>query len=111
MSATFTNPDELNHRHGLDGPQLAMARFVEEAALARIKEILERMGVEGILREDTMAELVPKMLPHKISIAHLTGAEDGSDGWWLRRDGKAEVHIEAPVIVDGMINFRARFLR
>ena len=107
----FENPDTTVQEHMLNAEQLAMARFVEEASLAYIKQVLERMGVKELTRSDTWLTMEPKLRRQKISVAHLTSGEDPSeDGWWLRRGAKAEVHIAHPVPEDGVLRFRTRYL-
>ena len=113
MAATFfENPDLPVGEHMLNQEQLALAKFVEEASLAYIKTVLERMGVKKLTRSDTWQTMEPKMRRCKISVAHMTGAEDpAEDGWWLRRGDRAEVHIAHPVPTDDMrLHFRTRYL-
>ena len=112
MSASYDNPDSPQLDHNLSRGQLEVARFIEEAALQRIKELLTRMGVTGIRRADTMQTLGPKMARHKISLTHIVSGEEGQDGWWFQRNGKAEIHLRHPEpdSITGTINFQARFI-
>lgn len=113
MSASyFENPDLLVQEHGLSAEQLWLAQVVEEASLAYVKEILERMGVKHLTRSDTWQTMTPKLVKHRISIAHLTGSDDPSaDGWWIRRGDNAEVHIQHPEPAgDGLLRFPTRYM-
>lgn len=111
MSASFMNPDAQQINHDLSAPQLRMAQFIEEAALARIKELLTRMGVSDLTREDTMQTMASKITQHKISVTHLAGVSPEQDGWWFLRNGKAEIHLLHPIPDDnGYVNFPARFI-
>lgn len=110
MSAQFENPDSLAHEHGLSNEKLALARFVEEAALEYVKYVLDRMGVKKITRDDTWQTMGPKLYKQKISIAHLTASEDpAQDGWWIRRGNKAEVHIAHPEPMGDRLRFPTRY--
>lgn len=108
----FQNPDAPCLDHGLTQKQLELAQFIEQGALAYHKDILTRMGVEGITREDTWETMQPKLVKAKISVAHMMGCPDESqDGWWFRRGARAEVHVAQPTVTDdGRIHFRTRFL-
>lgn len=112
MSASFENPDQLVHEHGLSSAQLALAKFVEEAALEYVKSVLERMGVRKLTRSDTWQTMGPKLAKYKISVAHFTGSEvPEADGWWIRRGDVAEVHIQHPEPDGaGRLRFRTRYM-
>ena len=112
MNVEMSNPDAVNANHGLNAAQLQLARFIESESLKKIKEILTRMGVAGITRNDTMQSMEPKMRRMKISVAHMSGAEDESqNGWWFRYRNINEVHLSEPHMDgSGRIHFTTRFM-